>query len=92
MFGQRISSVVELLALAQTVLDGINSSLVKKGYPPTFVEGNLNPEYRFVANPKHTGTVWRWFPPGIYLDKVMFYYLPRGENHEVWAFTDGRIA
>jgi hypothetical protein len=83
--------MIDLLTASQRTFDGINQSLILKGYPPAFVNGELNPEYRFIAERKHIGTVWRWFPPGYYLDKVMFYYLPRGEQHEVWAFTDGRL-
>jgi hypothetical protein len=87
-----IKTVFDLLNLSQKAKDGLNESASKKGYPPVFIGYSLNTEYRFVVSNDHVGTVWRWFPPGIYVDKVMFYYLPKGEKHEVWLFTDGRIS
>ena len=86
-----LKTVAELLELSKKVQEKINESADKKGYPHVFVNGSLNPKYRFVVSNDHVGTVWRWFPPGIFIDKIMFYYLPWGEDHRVWFFTDGRI-
>ena len=86
-----IRKIADLLNLSVEVKDKLNESALKKGYPAVFLGNNLNPEYRFVVSNNHVGTVWRWFPPGVYVDKIMFYHLPQGENHKVWFFTDGRI-
>lgn len=86
-----IKTVYDLLKLSEQVRNKLNESAAKKGYPSVFVQTGLNPEYRFMVSNNHVGTVWRWFPPGIFIDKIMFYYLPLGEKHEVWLFTDGRI-
>lgn len=87
-----IKNVYDLLKLSEKVRDAINKSALKQGYPAVFVQKGLNPEYRFVASNDHVGTTWRWFPPGVYIDKIMFYYLPKGESYEVWLFTDGRTS
>ena len=87
-----IKTVYDLLVLSKQVKEKVNESAHKKGYPAVFVNNGLNPEYRFVVSNDHVGTVWRWFPPGLFIDKIMFYYLPKGEKHEVWLFTDGRTS
>jgi len=86
-----IKTAHDLLKLSKQVQEKLNESAHKKGYPAVFIGAGLNPDYRFVVSNDHVGTVWRWFPPGIFIDKIMFYYLPLGEDHEVWLFTDGRI-
>jgi hypothetical protein len=84
-------SLFNIASLPFEVTKGLNESARKQGYPEVFIGNNLNTDYRFVVSNDHIGTVWRWSPMGLHVDKVMFYYM--SDNHkEVWFFTDGRIS